>query len=279
MSSGSKCRSTNYVPLVDLVEAGHVALSWNSHSQRPLPDKSDREDSSPISKAKADRLATNAEIIIATHHRQGTHPSETERKPGEHRSDSNARLADRRIAEQRIPDERITYQRLHARAPSTSQRRALAQRDQGRRFPGCSVKGSLHAHHIHEHAKGGTTTTHNLILLCSMHHHAIHRNDWTITGNPNGPLTFTRPGLTTARPQTGDSNNLKNNPQDGRAAGPIRPLGNGEPFDLHLAVQAHHHNKTLVGQADQHQPIHRQPKSPDPNRPVRRHPNRTEDTA
>jgi hypothetical protein len=32
----------------------------------------------------------------------------------------------------------------------------------------------------------------NLCLLCSRHHHAIHKRDFQVIRNPDGTLTFTR---------------------------------------------------------------------------------------
>ncbi|MDR7083864.1 hypothetical protein J2X01_003164, partial [Arthrobacter ginsengisoli] len=36
------------------------------------------------------------------------------------------------------------------------------------------------AHHIDYWSRGGTTGTENGVLLCSHHHHAIHKEQWTI---------------------------------------------------------------------------------------------------
>ncbi len=67
-----------------------------------------------------------------------------------------------------------------------SQRIALAERDDGCAWANCRRPPSYtEAHHIHWWSHGGGTDLENGVLLCSMHHHRIHRDGWTIrvTGN------------------------------------------------------------------------------------------------
>lgn len=70
-------------------------------------------------------------------------------------------------------------QRLYSRA----QRRALAARDGGCRFPGCQRPPSwTEAHHIrHWKRDRGPTNIENGILLCKHHHLLVHNNGWEIT--------------------------------------------------------------------------------------------------
>ena len=67
-------------------------------------------------------------------------------------------------------------------------RKALTARDQGCAFPGCTIPATwCEAHHIDYWSRGGTTGTENGVLLCSHHHHVIHKEHWTIqvrTGIP-----------------------------------------------------------------------------------------------
>ncbi|WP_454699628.1 DUF222 domain-containing protein [Arthrobacter humicola] len=67
-------------------------------------------------------------------------------------------------------------------------RKALTARDQGCAFPGCSIPAPwCEAHHITYWSHGGTTSTDNGMLLCSSHHHLIHKEQWQIhvkTGIP-----------------------------------------------------------------------------------------------
>ena len=79
------------------------------------------------------------------------------------------------------------------RFPTAAQRRTVLQRDQSCCFPGCNSRLNLHIHHIIEWGQSGTTDVINLIALCGWHHRIIHDQHWTITGQPGGALTFTRP--------------------------------------------------------------------------------------
>jgi hypothetical protein len=70
----------------------------------------------------------------------------------------------------------------------THLRRALHTRDQGCTFPNCTRPTPwTEAHHIQHWADGGPTTLNNTTLLCSYHHHLIHRTNWTITLHHNTP--------------------------------------------------------------------------------------------
>ncbi|MBU8868061.1 HNH endonuclease signature motif containing protein, partial [Paenarthrobacter aromaticivorans] len=61
-------------------------------------------------------------------------------------------------------------------------RKAITARDQGCAFPDCTMPAPwCEAHHITYWSHGGTTSTDNGTLLCSHHHHLIHKENWTIT--------------------------------------------------------------------------------------------------
>ena len=80
------------------------------------------------------------------------------------------------------------------------QRRVLAVRDRGCRFPGCGAKASwCDAHHIVSWEHDGHTDLTNLVLLCRHHHGVTHRNGWTLTADPDGGLTWTTPAGRTLR--------------------------------------------------------------------------------
>lgn len=67
-------------------------------------------------------------------------------------------------------------------------RRLVEDRDQGCRFPGCSVQGGfVENHHITHWADGGRTDMEGLVSLCSFHHDAHHRGEFTISGTPTRP--------------------------------------------------------------------------------------------
>jgi hypothetical protein len=60
-------------------------------------------------------------------------------------------------------------------------RKAIMARDQGCAFPGCTIPAAwCEAHHITYWSRGGTTGTGNGVLLCSHHHHLIHKENWHI---------------------------------------------------------------------------------------------------
>ncbi|WP_087871864.1 HNH endonuclease signature motif containing protein [Arthrobacter globiformis] len=60
-------------------------------------------------------------------------------------------------------------------------RKAIMARDQGCAFPQCTMPAPwCEAHHITYWSRGGPTSTGNGVLLCSYHHHLIHKENWTI---------------------------------------------------------------------------------------------------
>jgi hypothetical protein len=71
--------------------------------------------------------------------------------------------------------------------------RLIRGRDLHCRFDGCH-RPIHEIHHIAEWvADHGPTDDRNGIGLCWTHHRAVHEGGWTITGNPNGEVTFTSP--------------------------------------------------------------------------------------
>lgn len=72
----------------------------------------------------------------------------------------------------------------------------VAERDRGCRFPGCDrPQAWCDAHHVVHWTPphNGETKLENLVLLCSRHHHFVHRQRWTIELHANGDVTFTTP--------------------------------------------------------------------------------------
>lgn len=60
-------------------------------------------------------------------------------------------------------------------------RKAITVRDGGCAFPGCTMPAPwCEAHHINYWSQGGSTGTDNGTLLCSFHHHLIHKEQWAI---------------------------------------------------------------------------------------------------
>jgi hypothetical protein len=79
-------------------------------------------------------------------------------------------------------------------------RKALAARDRGCTFPGCTIPAPwCEAHHITYWSRGGSTGTENGTLLCSHHHHLIHKEHWTIQLKAGIPWFIPPPHLDPGR--------------------------------------------------------------------------------
>ncbi len=95
-----------------------------------------------------------------------------------------------------IDGDELRLNRSQRRATAT-QRRLLALRDRGCRFPGCGrPPGWCEAHHIVFWEDGGPTDLSNLVLLCAHHHHLCHEGGWKVDTNHN----FHRPDGTRIDP-------------------------------------------------------------------------------
>lgn len=72
----------------------------------------------------------------------------------------------------------VSYGRTR-RLASSGMRRALAARDRGCSFPGCSAPPSwCQAHHVVPWRRGGPTALGNLALLCGYHHREFEARGW-----------------------------------------------------------------------------------------------------
>ncbi|MFC1719830.1 DUF222 domain-containing protein [Pseudomonadota bacterium] len=72
-------------------------------------------------------------------------------------------------------------------------RRALQRRDEGCRFPGCSCRKFVDAHHIQHWADGGETRVDNLVLLCRRHHRLVHEGGFGVSARGDGEIRFSYP--------------------------------------------------------------------------------------
>ncbi|HRE87621.1 MAG TPA: DUF222 domain-containing protein [Myxococcota bacterium] len=117
------------------------------------------------------------------------------------------------------------------RVVSPPLRRALQVRDGGCRFPGCTNRRWVDAHHIIPWSHGGPTTKANLLLLCTTHHRFVHELGYTIEGDGDSP-TFKRPSgsLIDRSPLTIPRNRLP-------MASPARAPDSGRP-NYHWAIGA-----------------------------------------
>ncbi|MCG2798045.1 MAG: HNH endonuclease [Cellulomonas sp.] len=67
-------------------------------------------------------------------------------------------------------------------------RRAIAARDGGCAWAGCTLPARYcQVHHPHWWSRGGGTSVDNGVLLCSFHHHEVHRRDLAVTRHPAPP--------------------------------------------------------------------------------------------
>jgi hypothetical protein len=124
-------------------------------------------------------------------------------------------------------------------------RRALTARDDGCRFPGCTHRRFLHAHHIEHWARGGPTDLENLVQLCSHHHRVVHEGGFRVQRDGARGVRFRRP----------DGRIVAHAPGPQRLRGPtleqrhrrealevdahtVKPLSMGDPLDYGIAVEA-----------------------------------------
>ena len=94
------------------------------------------------------------------------------------------------------------YEGRAKRFASGAQRREVMRRDRTCRFPGCANATFVAVHHVVPWSLGGGTDLDNLVLLCKHHHGVVHRNGWSMTGNPDHELRIENPSgrVTVSRP-------------------------------------------------------------------------------
>ena len=122
-------------------------------------------------------------------------------------------------------------------------RRALKRRDDGCRFPGCSCRRFVDAHHIRHWADGGETSLGNLVLLCRRHHRLVHEGGFGVEMLANSEPRFTYPNGRTVQPAP--DGHFRGNAESIRAANrasglvitpeTLTPLWLGERMDHDLA--------------------------------------------
>jgi hypothetical protein len=86
------------------------------------------------------------------------------------------------------------YEGRQQRFATEGQRREIWRRDRHCRFPGCENCIFAVPHHLRRWKPDhGPTDLPNLVLLCEYHHHLVHSNAWTMSGDANGTVTFHGP--------------------------------------------------------------------------------------
>jgi hypothetical protein len=124
-------------------------------------------------------------------------------------------------------------------------RRALDRRDGGCRFPGCTARHHVDAHHIHHWADGGETRLDNLLLLCRHHHGLVHEGGYSLTLGETGEPVFAAPNgkLIPTGPDTHFCGNVFALTTGNRrerveiSAGTLVPQWYGETMDDEMAIE------------------------------------------
>lgn len=120
-----------------------------------------------------------------------------------------------------------------------SVRAAVHVRDQGCRFPGCTLPaGWTDLHHVRPRARDGWTVVSNLVALCRRHHTAVTEGRWRLTMAEDGVVTVRRgrhrassdPPLARAAPPA-EGGACTAGPRDGQTAAldPPAPVRADEP--------------------------------------------------
>src|SRR4051812_29216370 len=119
-------------------------------------------------------------------------------------------------------------------------RRALFLRDHGCRFPGCTQKKFVDAHHIKHWSRGGPTALWNLILLCRHHHRLLHEGGYSMRSDRRG-IAFYRPdGIPLPEwhePVGGRTEAVPEHHTATITPETTVPDWNGDPLDLEYAVE------------------------------------------
>ncbi len=138
-------------------------------------------------------------------------------------------------------DGRVLAMDTIGRLATAAQQTALAARDRGCVWPGCTTPPSLcEAHHVIWWSRGGPTTIDNLALLCHRHHTQIHaqpehdEDAWVMVMRDGVPVVqATRP----ARPRPPVA--AQHLPPDRRRHPPHRPaLAHASTADRRVTVTA-----------------------------------------
>jgi hypothetical protein len=122
-------------------------------------------------------------------------PGQSELEEGDHVSaETSRRLAcdASRVVMRHDADGQVVEVGARTRTIPPAMRRALLHRDRTCRFPGCHVRVGQ-GHHVRHWANGGPTTLSNLVLLCRLHHRAVHEEGYQLERAEDGALHFRRP--------------------------------------------------------------------------------------
>jgi hypothetical protein len=161
------------------------------------------EDSAPISGTRADRYQVMLHVDMGTL-QEDAEAGRSELEDGTRVSAETSRRIACDAGLVKIfygADGQVVGAGRRSRTTSPSMRRALEARDRGCRFPGCGLRFT-DAHHVKHWADGGETSLQNMILLCKVHHRAVHegggrvcidRNQQVVLFTPRGRALFEVP--------------------------------------------------------------------------------------
>ena len=128
-------------------------------------------------------------------------------------------------------------------------RRALAARDTGCRFPGCTSR-RCDAHHVEHWSNGGATHLDNLVRLCRRHHRAVHEGGFAVIRGHNGVLTFRRPdGAPLHVAPAAPFDQPERHAATPRVSGKL-PTWDGTRFDLAWAIDVLYRGSVVSGNSD-----------------------------
>lgn len=165
----------------------------------------EEEDSIPVSGTRAERYQVMLHVDAGTLEEDGS-TGRSELEDGTRVSAETSRRITCDAGLVKVlhgPDGQVVGVGRRSRTIPPSLRRALEARDRGCRFPGCGLKFT-DAHHIKHWADGGETNLRNTILLCRVHHRAVHeggvrvcldRNHQAVFFTPRGEALFDVPSV------------------------------------------------------------------------------------
>ncbi|WP_193314600.1 HNH endonuclease signature motif containing protein [Georgenia ruanii] len=123
------------------------------------------------------------------------------------------------------------------RKPTAALIRALWGRDRGCRYPGCTRRHFLQAHHVLHWADGGLTVITNMVLLCGTNHRLLHEGQYSLTLDPDGSVTVRDRRGAIIHPVPAQAGRLDGwRPAVAVDAATLTPEWSGEPLDTAYAT-------------------------------------------
>jgi hypothetical protein len=200
----------------------HASLETLLDDAAAAKDPARIEDGPELHPETLRRLCCDSAAVIVAHHQENS--------------------ATDRSTEGRLGRRRGTWMDVgrRTRVVPVALRRALMLRDGGCRFPGCTERRFVDAHHVVYWSWGGPTAYWNLIMLCRRHHRSVHEGGYRVSADGLGGFTFHRPdGSRIPETPSATGGRAEELPQMHRTpitAETTVPDWNGERLDLDYAV-------------------------------------------